>query len=146
MNQIAEITINYSPSIKKEERKSIKSSDDAANYFREIWSVKMEHIEEMYLMVLNRSNEVLGYLKISMGGLHSTICDPKVIFQAALKSNASGIIIAHNHPTGNLKPSEEDIRLTRRIKEGAGLLDIGLLDHVILSQEGYFSFADGGLL
>ncbi len=146
MNRISEITISYSSEIKKENRFKITKSDDAVIYFREVWSNKMEYIEEMYLLLLNRSNEILGFLKISQGGMNATTVDPKVIFQAALKGNACGIILAHNHPSGALQPSEQDIRLTRRIKEGGGLLDIGLLDHVILSQEGYFSFADGGLL
>ena len=146
MNRIAEITVNYSTYIKKDDRHKITSSREAETHFRAVWSDSMEHIEEMYLMLLNRSNEVLGYTKISMGGINATLCDPKVIFQVALKGNASGILLAHNHPSGALKPSEQDIRLTKKIKEGAGLLDMGFLDHIILSKEGCFSFADDGLI
>ena len=146
MAKIAEIQITYSTGKKPKPIPKIQSASDSNKNFREIWSNKMEYIEEMYLMLLNRSNNILGYSKISMGGVHSTIVDPKVIFQIALKSHASGIIIAHNHPSGSLKPSEQDIRLTKRIKEAAGLLDIVLLDHLILSKEGYYSFADEGLV
>jgi DNA repair protein RadC len=146
MTKISEITINYSPAIKKEERVKVTKSKHAETYFREVWSNKMEYIEEIYLMLLNRSNEVLGFTKVSMGGVNSAIVDPKVIFQTALKANASAIIIAHNHCSGSLKPSEQDLRVSNKIREGAGLLDINLLDHIILSSESYFSFADDGLL
>lgn len=146
MAKIAEIQITYSLKKNQALLPSIKSSQDSHKHFKEVWSNKIEYIEEMFLMLLNRSNQVLGFTKISMGGVHSTIVDPKVIFQIALKSHASGIIIAHNHPSGSLKPSEQDIRLTKRIKEASGLLDIALLDHLILSKESYYSFADEGLV
>jgi DNA repair protein RadC len=83
---------------------------------------------------------------ISRGGISGTVADPKLIFAAALKASASSIILAHNHPSGSLKPSEADIRLTKKLKEGGLYLEIPVLDHIILSKEGYYSFADEGLL
>jgi DNA repair protein RadC len=89
---------------------------------------------------------VLGIYEVSTGGMTGTVADPKLIFAAALKGAACGIILAHNHPSNNLKPSISDEQLTTKIKEGGKLLDIKLLDHLIISSEGYYSFADEGLL
>lgn len=86
-------------------------------------------------MLLNRMNKVLGIYLISVGGFAGTVCDPKVVFQAALKTNASSIILAHNHPSGNLKPSDADLQLTEKLKKGGKLLDIAVLDHLILTEE-----------
>jgi DNA repair protein RadC len=144
--KVAEIKVTYISKNGSEEPVIIKSSADGERCFRENWSESMEHIEEMYLMLLNRANRVLGISKISMGGVNATVVDPKVVFQTALKANASSMILAHNHPSGSVKPSENDIRLTRKLREGALILDIALLDHLIVSHEGYFSFADEGLL
>ena len=83
---------------------------------------------------------------ISLGGTAGTIADPKIIFAAAIKSNACGIILLHNHPSGNLKPSQQDLDLTRKIKAGGQILDIGVMDHLIITSEGYFSFVDEGLM
>ena len=98
------------------------------------------------VLCLNRANRVLGWAKINQGGLSGTVSDPKVIFQVALKSNACSLIIAHNHPSGNLRPSEADILLTRKLKEAGLMLDLPVLDHLIVSSEGFYSFADEGLL
>jgi DNA repair protein RadC len=89
---------------------------------------------------------VLGVVDISQGGLSGTVADPKVIFAAALKSCASGIVLAHNHPSGELDPSREDIALTNKIKAGAELLDLKVLDHLIISKDSYYSFADEGMM
>jgi len=83
-------------------------------------------------MLLSRHNRVLGLVDISLGGTAGTLADPKVIFAAAIKGNASGIILAHNHPSSNLKPSQADIDLTRKIKTGGQILDLGVLDHIII--------------
>lgn len=94
---------------------------------------------------LNRSNAVLGILSISKGGISGTVTDVRLIFQGALKTNASGIIVCHNHPSGNANPSESDRKITQKIKEAGNLMDIQLLDHIIiLPVEGYYSFADDG--
>jgi len=95
---------------------------------------------------LNRRNRVLGLVNISSGGFSGTVADPKVIFTSALKACASGIILCHNHPSGELDPSSEDLALTRRLKEAGKLLDLQILDHLIISQHGYYSFGDDGIL
>lgn len=103
-------------------------------------------LEQFKVVLLSRANKVLGIIQISSGGIAGTVADPKLIFASALKACASSIILAHNHPSGNLGPSQADIQLTRKIKAGGELLDISVLDHVILSSEGYFPFADEGLI
>jgi DNA repair protein RadC len=102
--------------------------------------------EEFWVLLLNRSNVVTKKEQISRGGMNSTIVDPKIIFKAAISSGANAIVLCHNHPSGSVRPSEHDIRLTKKLKECADLLDIGLLDHVIVGANTYFSFADDGLL
>ena len=107
----------------------------------------IEHIEEFKLLLMNRSNSVLGILAVSKGGLSGTVTDVRLIYQGAIKANASGIIVCHNHPSGNLNPSESDTKITQKIKEAGNLKDIQLLDHLILTMDGsYYSFADNGLL
>ena len=142
----SEITINYKPNLKISEMKQLSSSEEVANLLRTIWSDKLEYIEETYLLLLNRTNHVLGYLKLSSGGTTETIVDTKMIFQTALKSNSHGIILFHNHPSGSLKPSSQDINLTNRVKDAGKLMNITLLDHIILTANGYYSFADEGWL
>lgn len=143
---LSEISINYKPSIQTSELPKIMSSMDAIKHFREVWSDKLQYIEETYLLMLNRANKVLGFSKISIGGTAGTVVDIKVIFQTALKANASSIILCHNHPSGNLRPSEMDIKLTKNIKEAGKIMDIPMSDHLILTDEGYYSFADEGML
>lgn len=101
--------------------------------------------EEFYVLILNRSNVVVKKEQVSRGGMSSTIVDPKIVFKVAVNHAASGIILAHNHPSGSVKPSEHDIRLTKKLREGANILDIALLDHIIVGANTYFSFADEGL-
>jgi DNA repair protein RadC len=142
----SEISITYRHKVIPSSMPKLSSSQDTVIVLRKIWSDRLEHIEEFVVICLNRANRMLGWAKISSGGLSGTVADPKVIFQIALKSNASSIILAHNHPSGNLQPSEQDIRLTRKNKEAGLMLDLQVLDHIILTSEGYFSFSDEGLL
>jgi len=101
--------------------------------------------EEFMVLLLNRANRVLGCLKLSKGGLTGTVVDLRILYGTALKAMASGIIIAHNHPSNNLSPSDEDRKLTKKIRDAGKLLDINLLDHLILGTDGsYVSFADEG--
>lgn len=102
--------------------------------------------EEFYLLLLNRSNTVIGKKQISKGGISGTVVDPKIIFSTALENKAVSVVLAHNHPSGNLKPSNEDLRLTRNIKEAGTILEISVIDHLIISNEGYYSFADEGMI
>ena len=102
--------------------------------------------EEFWILMLNRANIVIGKHLVSKGGLAGTIADPKVIFKTALENNAAYIILAHNHPSGNLKPSHEDINITKRLTEAGKILDLHVLDHLILANRHYFSFGDEGLI
>ena len=138
------IRIVYSRNQNAKDRPKISSSRDVNNWFRKIWSKQIEIREEMYLILLNRNNRILGYHKLSMGGITGTVADIRLLFAVALKSLASSVIIAHNHPSGNVKPSNADIELTRKIREAGKLLDITLLDHIIITNNDYYSLADEG--
>lgn len=102
--------------------------------------------EEFWVLLLNRANQVIKKVKISAGGVSGTVADPKLIFKYALDILASGIILVHNHPSGNLRPSQADIHLTNKIAQGGKLLDISVLDHLIFTNKSYFSFADEGMM
>jgi DNA repair protein RadC len=145
---VSEVQLIYKNKVKASDRKKITCSRDAYEIFIDNWNPEIiEFVEEFKILLMNRSNSVLGILEISKGGISGTVSDLRVIFVAAIKGNASGIICAHNHPSGNLNPSESDTRLTQKLKEAGNLMDIQLLDHLILSTEGdYYSFADNGLL
>ena len=145
---VSEVQLIYKNKVKASERKKITCSRNAYDIFIENWNPEIiEFVEQFKILLMNRSNAVLGILEISKGGISGTVTDVRVVFQAAIKGNASGIICAHNHPSGNLNPSESDSRLTQKLREAGNLMDIQLLDHLILSTEGdYYSFADNGLL
>jgi len=123
---------------------SILSSKDAYNLMRR-HLIDLNH-EEFWIILLGRSSKVLGKELISKGGLSGTVADPKIIFHIALQHQASGIILIHNHPSGNLKPSQLDISLTKRLSEAGRMLDIQILDHLIIGDTGYYSFGDESLL
>jgi DNA repair protein RadC len=118
----------------------IKSSKDAYEFISPFLSDL--HHEEFWAIYLSRNNSIIHYAKIGQGGISATIADIRIILKTAIEQLASGIIICHNHPSGNIKPSESDISLTNRIKEAAKLLEINLLDHIIFTDKSYFSFAD----
>src|SRR5438309_1810426 len=132
---VCEVQLSYHPKLKLKDLPKISSSQDAEKYFRQVWSDKINYLEESYLLLLNRANKVLGYLKLSSGGCTGTVIDSKVVFQAALQGNTQGIIIAHSHPSGNTSPSEADKQITRKLVEAGKLLEIPVLDHIILTQE-----------
>lgn len=145
--QVAEVELVYRSKVKPSERPKISGSADAHRIFRETWDHSIEHHETFRIMLLNRSNKVLGIATISTGGISGTVTDIRIIFQYAIKANACSIILAHNHPSGETKPSEADSRITQKLKEGGNLLDIAVLDHIILTPDDkYLSFADEGLL
>jgi DNA repair protein RadC len=145
--QVAEIKLSYSTHVKASERPKVDSSRAAHELLRATWDLdKIEFIEQFKVLLLNRANKALGIFTVSTGGVAGTVADPKVIFAAAIKANASGIILAHNHPSGNLTASEADMELTRKLKDGGKLLEIQVLDHLILTQESYFSMADEGII
>jgi DNA repair protein RadC len=126
------------------QKKTVVSSSDAYEYFQSI--IGDLTFEESHFITLNNASKVIAHHKTSQGGMAGTVMDPRIILKQALLDGASKIILAHNHPSGNLKPSEADISITKKIKESAKLMDIALLDHLIITQKSYFSFADEGLL
>lgn len=145
--QVAEVELVYKTKVKPSQRPKITTSVDAYEILQKIWNRdKIELVEEFKVLLLNRSNKVLGVLDASSGGITGTVADPRIILTAAIKANAVGIVLSHNHPSGSLKPSRADEELTVKIKEAARFLDMTVLDHIIISIEGYYSFADEGLL
>ena len=145
--KVSEIEISYKNKVKAKDRKRISSSSDAHSLILEHWNSNSIELNEAFkCLLLNRANDALGIVNHSSGGVTGTVVDLRLIFAAAIKANATGIILAHNHPSGNLKPSYQDLQLTKRIKEVGELLDINLLDHLIITAEGYLSMADEGLL
>lgn len=125
----------------------ITSSLDASNIFRKIIDEhRIDYKEIFCVMLLSRANQVLGVSEIGSGSNAGVVMNTAEIFQLALLANASAIVICHNHPSGKLIPSEQDIECTRKIREASKLLDLRLLDHIIIASEGHYSFSDEGLL
>ena len=143
-NRPPKIRIVYSRNQKANERVKISRSRDVYDWLRKIWSKQIDVREEMYVLYLNRNNEILGYHQLSMGGINGTVADVRLLFAVAVKALASSVILAHNHPSGNLKPSNADINLTKKVKEAGRVLDISVLDHLIVTKEDYYSLADEG--
>ena len=143
--KITEIQVSYSsPSRQKH---IISKSIECYKVLLASWNLKtIELQEEFKVIYLNRNNEVLGIYHLSKGGNSGTVVDPKLTFSVALKCNASSVVLAHNHPSGNLSPSRADIQITKKMVKGGKLLDIVVLDHIILSKDSYYSFADNGLV
>lgn len=149
LNNVSEIDIVYKRKChcKMSQRPMVTTSKDCYEVFLHYWNEdKIDLLEEFKVLLLNRANRVLHILPISQGGMTGTMADPRLILAGAIKMAAVSIILCHNHPSGNFKPSRADEELTRKIKEAATYFDIKVLDHVIITSEGYYSFADEGLL
>jgi DNA repair protein RadC len=144
-NRIAEVSLTYSSKVPASERIQVKSSHDAEKAFRLVFP-DLEYREYFYVMLLNRANKILGTFQVSSGGITGTVVDPRLVFQSALKANATSIIIAHNHPSGQLTASQADKDLTKKLKDGGAVLDIPVLDHLIITESNYYSFADDGIM
>jgi DNA repair protein RadC len=146
-NNVSEIELIYKSKSKASERPHLVTQLDTYEFLLKIWDPnKIELVEEFKVLFLNQNNRVLAFYNISSGGITGTVADPRLIFIAALKVGTCAIIIAHNHPSGNLRPSKQDGELTNKIKEAGRLLDIRLLDSFIITREGYFSFAEEGVI
>ena len=140
---VAEVQLSYKPHFRAQERPKITSSKQAYQIMIDNWDLNLiNYIEQAKMILLNRNNKVLGIVNLSKGGSASTVMDTRVVFAIALKSTATSIILAHNHPSGNLRPSSDDIRITNKLKEAASLLDIELHDHLIVSENNYLSMAE----
>lgn len=145
--QVAEIEIVYRPLIKNSDLPSVNSSEKCYQTFLRSWDEgKIRLIEQFKVMLINHACKTLGILTVSQGGITTCPVDQRLIFAAALKAGATRLILAHNHPSATIKPSECDISLTAKIVKAARLLDIEILDHLIITPERYYSFRDNGLL
>ena len=131
---------------KQKPSKKITDSSGSAKIFREILGEEISIYESFAVLFLNNNGKVIGWQKIASGGITACVVDVRILFSAALQCLATSIIVAHNHPSGNLRPSDEDRRITRQISEAGKVLQIQLLDHLILTEESYYSFADEGML
>lgn len=125
-------------------RVKITSSELASDFIRRFYTGDIDIFESSFVLLLNSQNITIGYAKLSQGGIQGTVVDPRLVAHYAVKCLASAVILAHNHPSGALRPSDADLTLTKKINSGLDLLDIKLLDHVIITSEGYYSLADNG--
>jgi DNA repair protein RadC len=145
--QVSEVTLRYEQRVTLENAPTIHTSRDAWQVFYDHWTDDLELLESFNVLFLNRANKVKGMFQASRGGVAGTVVDAKIIYGAAVKAMASSIIVAHNHPSGNLRPSHADEVLTTKLKNAGKALDIQFLDHLILTPDGrYTSFADEGKL
>jgi len=145
--KVAEVQVSYKTDYEVQERPQINSSNNAYDILLQHWKLgSIEYLEEFKVILLNTNNRVLGIVDISVGGVSGTVIDAKIIFAIALKTNASKLILAHNHPSGNTKPSNADISITQKLKEGGKLLDIEVCDHLIITNNRYYSFADESMM
>ncbi|MBC6368028.1 RadC family protein [Algoriphagus sp. AK58] len=147
-NFLYELKLSYNRTGEYKKYDPIRSSKDVYQILSQVFDPDlMEAREEFVILYLNRANVVIGYYKAFQGGVSAVVADTKLILSMGLKSLASGVILAHNHPSGRVEPSDQDLRLTRRVKEACKLVDLELLDHMIMSADnGYYSFADEGKL
>ena len=146
-NIVAEIELIYKPRIKIRDLPKIQSPQEAYELFLSAWDKsKLQFVEQFKIMLLNRANRVLGICTLSTGGTNSTVIDMKILFVVAIKTNSSSIIVAHNHPSGNLVPSDVDRSLTVKIKSASKLMEVSLQDHLIVTEDGYYSFTEEGAL
>ena len=144
--RIQEIQVSYKRNYSKE---NINSSSQAFETCKQVFSLAEANIslkEYFFILLLNRSNKVIGFYKLSEGGLSGTVADLRLAFSVALKTLASAMIIMHNHPSGNVKPSDCDLKLTRKFKQAGEILDIKVLDSLVIAEDEFLSFADEGLM
>ena len=148
LHSLNEIEIRYRRKPIQQEVRRIQNSSDAIALLRLLYDKNRIHYQEESIAIfLNRNNDVLGFQKLSSGGLTGTIVDARILFSIALKTLSSGIILSHNHPSGNLKPSSQDVSLTHRLKKFGNMIDVCFLDHIIVDDTfNYYSFAEEGTL
>lgn len=141
---IAALELGARRKLARDEKTKITSSRDAY----EILAPRIEdlNVEEFWVLLLNRANMVIRAVKLSEGGITGTVIDAGPLFKLALLENAKGLILCHNHPSGSLQPSDADISITRKLKQAGNLLEIQVVDHLIITNQGYFSFGDGGIM
>lgn len=143
---VTEVELVYRNKVRPENRPKLMDSASVYDVLLNAWDMnRIELVEQFKIVLLDRSNSCLGISDISSGGLSACFVDPRIVFATVLKARASSVILAHNHPSCNLKPSQADIELTKKLKAGGALLDVLVLDHLIVTPFSYYSFADDGL-
>lgn len=144
---VTEVELIYRNKIPRAERPKVGTAREAYDVLLAAWDMnRIELVEEFKMLLLDRGNRCLGVSSVATGGVDACVVDPKIVFATALKARASGLILAHNHPSGNLKPSQADIAMTQRLFSGGKVLSIDVLDHLIVTPHEYKSFADEGLM
>lgn len=144
---IPKITLAYTPKVKLSLLPTVHQSSDAYRLFMHCWDKgQIHYVEEFKVMLLNRSSRVLGICTLTRGTAFATLIDIRNLFACALLANACSVICCHNHPSGSLEPSRTDKEISRKLQEGGKFLDIQVIDHLIISPEGYYSFGDEGIL
>lgn len=147
LSEVSEIKLSYHPVVKAVNRPKISCSREVYQLLLKNWDLDLIELQEQFkIILLNRANQVIGISEISKGGMSGTVVDTKLIFGIALKACATAIILAHNHPSGNLSPSSADIMITKRIKECAKFLEMEFFDHLIITADGYLSIVEEGLI
>ena len=141
-NTISEYSLKYTKS--KIQKTKVTTSESASNVIRQFYFDDINIYESFFILLLNKANNATGFAKISQGGTAGTCVDIKIIAKYAVESLSSAVIICHNHPSGNITPSEADINITKKIKDVLLLLDIKLIDHIIITENDFYSFADNG--
>lgn len=145
--RVAQVELIYRRTPHQLEYPLVNSSLLASRILRSVWDAnKLELCEQFKILLLDRASRCLGVSDMGSGGITGCVVDPRMIFVAALKANATGMILAHNHPSGNTRPSDADKHITEKIVKGGRLLDIIVSDHLILTRDAYLSFADEGLM
>jgi DNA repair protein RadC len=140
------IEYNLSAKFSDFERVKIQTSADAAKYISNFYSDDIHIYESVFILLLNRQNDTIGYAKISQGGISGTVVDIRIILKYAIETLASGVIMAHNHPSGQLKASPQDTQISKKLKEAMQYMDISLLDSLIITADNYYSMADDGII
>ncbi len=144
---VAEIEITYRNPVKPSQRAKITRSQDCYELLLANWGNTIELYEDFYVLLLNNANRAMGLVKIGSGGVTGCVVDVKKVFSIALAAGSvSSMVLSHNHPSGTLSPSLQDISITKRIVEAGKLLDIKVVDHLIVTSEGFYSFADEGMI
>jgi len=147
LSKVAEVKVSYRPKIRPSQRPVVKCAKDVYEILLGFWNCDMiELCEQFCVVLLNNRGSILGIVELSTGGFTGVVVDTKMVFCIALKACACSIVVAHNHPSGNLKPSSQDIKVTNRLVEAGKILEIPVQDHLIISNEGFVSLAEEGYI
>lgn len=147
LSMVAEVTVGYRPKIRPSQRPTVTCASDAYEVLSKFWNEdQIEMRETFFVMLLNANGRVMGIVELSNGGFRGVVVEIKMIFAIALKACASSIVLAHNHPSGNLKPSAQDVMVTKKLKVAGEILELPVYDHLVVTSEGFTSLAEEGYI